>query len=112
MRSKLSEYDEEFAYKWDVLSNKSRTRNSFRFNLVSGWFHSDNPVVTNLFVQYKQKLIDNLIRTMLTNLTVTDFMKLGNTADDFLDKKFFRCGSDKDHPDKKCMWVGCVSNCS
>ena len=40
---------------------------------------------------------------MLTNLTVSEFMSFGNTADDFLDVDFFRCASDKNHPDKKCM---------
>ena len=53
--------------------------------------------------QYQQRLIDNLIRSMLTNLTVSEFMSFGNTADDFLDVDFFRCASDKNHPDKKCM---------
>ena len=40
---------------------------------------------------------------MLTNLTVSEFMSFGSTANDFLDVDFFRCASDKNHPDKKCM---------
>ncbi|KPM05788.1 hypothetical protein QR98_0042590 [Sarcoptes scabiei] len=54
-------------------------------------------------VDYQQQLIDNLIRRMMTNLTVSQFMSFGNTADDFLDNGFFRCASDKNHPGKKCM---------
>lgn len=56
-----------------------------------------------IYHQYQQRLIDNLIRSMLTNLTVSKFMSFGSTANDFLDVDFFRCASDKNHPDKKCM---------
>ncbi|KAH9521784.1 amiloride-sensitive sodium channel [Dermatophagoides farinae] len=85
MRSKLNAYDAKFAYKWNVLMN--RTTNNHQFKL------------------YQQRLIDNLIRSMLTNLTVSEFMSFGNTADDFLDVDFFRCASDKNHPDKKCIYL-------
>lgn len=60
-------------------------------------------VISSLPCQYQKQLIDNLIRKMLTNLTVSEFMTFGNTANDFIDVKFFRCASDKNHPNKKCM---------
>ena len=41
---------------------------------------------------------------MMSNLTVSEFMTFGNTADDFFDPNFFRCASDKNGgADKKCM---------
>lgn len=103
MRSKLSEYDEEFAYKWSVLANRSREKHNHRFKLVSLIPPDVLSVGLICSKQYKQKLIDNLVRTMLTNLTVMEFMKLGNSADDFLDRSFFRCASDKNYSNKKCM---------
>ncbi|XP_027194316.2 uncharacterized protein LOC113789029 [Dermatophagoides pteronyssinus] len=85
VRSKLNAYDAKFAYKWNLLMN--RTTNNHQFKL------------------YQQRLIDNLIRSMLTNLTVSEFMSFGSTANDFLDVDFFRCASDKNHPDKKCIYL-------
>ncbi|UXI15550.1 hypothetical protein NH340_JMT01493 [Sarcoptes scabiei] len=88
MRSKLNAYDEKFAYKWNVLMNRSfDAKHNHQFKL------------------YQQQLIDNLIRRMMTNLTVSQFMSFGNTADDFLDNGFFRCASDKNHPGKKCIYL-------
>lgn len=58
----------------------------------------------NLYTNFqnKQQLIDEYVRRMMNELTVSQFMDFGHFADDFLIPTFFKCASDKFHPTELC----------
>ena len=53
----------------------------------------------------KQQIIDDTIRTLLNSLTVSEFMKLGHMADDFLIPEDFRCATDAFHLQDRCRFT-------
>ncbi|XP_054152493.1 uncharacterized protein LOC128951269 [Oppia nitens] len=86
MLSKLKDFDPDFEPQWTILANVSETDEN----------------IDEIKLK-QQHLIDEYMRKMMDKLPVSQFMSYGHTADDFLVPTFFRCASDKYHPDETCI---------
>lgn len=124
MRSKLRAYDAQFANEWSKLINQTTKKtnklvinsqlnsqkiaNSHK-NRFAGptatnrQFNSHHAFQSNRDSVYGILLFNSYSRIIDFWLFFLRVKAFGNTADDFLDVNFFKCASDKNHPNQKCM---------